>query len=55
VTIDGIRRIGDALAGWGKDIVANKGKGIRANVEFRFMKLQDGAETSFETGTSSTP
>jgi uncharacterized protein (TIGR02246 family) len=46
----GTRRIGDALAGWGKDMVANKGKGIKANVEFRFSKRQDDAQTAFEIG-----
>lgn len=50
VTADGTRRISEALAGWGKDIVANKSKGIRASVEFRFSKRQDNAETAFETG-----
>lgn len=50
VTSDGTKRISEALAGWGKDIVANKSKGIRANVEFRFSKRQDNAETAFETG-----
>jgi len=50
VTETGTRRIGDALTGWGKDIVANKSKGIRAKVEFRFSKRQDDAETAFETG-----
>ena len=50
VTAGGTRRISEALAGWGKDMVANKGKGIRATVEFRFSKRQDDAETAFETG-----
>lgn len=50
VTSDGTRRISEALAGWGKDMVANKAKGIRAKVEFRFTKRQDDAETAFETG-----
>jgi ketosteroid isomerase-like protein len=31
-------------------MVANKAKGIRANVEFRFSKRQDDAQTAFETG-----
>jgi ketosteroid isomerase-like protein len=46
----GTRRISDALAGWGKDMVANKAKGISATVEFRFSQRQDDAETAFETG-----
>ena len=46
----GTRRISDALAGWGKDMVTNKGKGITATVEFRFSQRQDDAETAFETG-----
>ena len=50
VTETGTRRIGDALAGWGKDMVANKAKGIKATVEFRFSKRQDDAQTAFEVG-----
>lgn len=50
VSETGTRRIGDALAGWGKDMVANKAKGIRATVEFRFSKRQDDAQTAFEIG-----
>ena len=50
VNSTGTRRISEALAGWGKDMVANKGKGIRATVEFRFTRRQDDAETAFETG-----
>ena len=46
----GTQRISEALAGWGKDMVANKGKGITATVEFRFSKRQDDAETAFEIG-----
>jgi ketosteroid isomerase-like protein len=42
--------ISSALDRWGKDMVANKGKGIRATVEFRFTKRQDGATTAFEAG-----
>lgn len=50
VSDNGTRSIATALAGWGKDMVANKAKGIRATVEFRFTKRQDDAETAFETG-----
>ena len=50
VSSTGTRSIASALAGWGKDMVANKAKGIRATVEFRFTKRQDDAETAFETG-----
>ena len=50
VTTDGTRPIAQALAGWGKDMVANKARGIRATVEFRFTKRQDDAETAFEAG-----
>jgi ketosteroid isomerase-like protein len=50
VTPQGTRPIASALAGWGKDIAANKAKGIRATVEFRFTKRQDDAETAFQTG-----
>ena len=46
----GTRRISEALAGWGRDMVTNKGKGITATVEFRFSQRQDDAETAFETG-----
>lgn len=46
----GTRRISEALAGWGRDMVANKAKGITATVEFRFSQRQDDAETAFETG-----
>jgi len=46
----GTKRISEALSGWGKDMVTNKGKGITATVEFRFSQRQDDAETAFETG-----
>lgn len=46
----GTKRIADALAGWGKDIVANKANGTHATVEFRFTKRQDDANTAFEAG-----
>lgn len=42
--------ISAALDRWGKDMVANKAKGIRATVEFRFSNRQDGATTAFEAG-----
>jgi len=50
VTRSGTKRISEALSGWGKDMVTNKGKGITATVEFRFSQRQDDAETAFETG-----
>jgi ketosteroid isomerase-like protein len=50
VMSSGTRRISEALAGWGKDMVTNKAAGIKATVEFRFTKRQDDAETAFETG-----
>ncbi len=50
VSTNGTRSIATALAGWGKDMVANKAKGTRATVEFRFTKRQDDTETAFETG-----
>src|SRR5689334_19151588 len=40
----------DALAGWGRDMVANKAKGTTARVEFRFSRRLDGATTAFESG-----
>ena len=46
----GTKRISEALAGWGRDMVTNKGKGITATVEFRFSQRQDDGETAFETG-----
>jgi uncharacterized protein (TIGR02246 family) len=46
----GTRSIRAALDGWGKDMVANKAKGIRATVEFRFTKRQHDTDTAFETG-----
>ena len=50
VVRSGTKRISEALAGWGRDMVTNKGKGITATVEFRFSERQDDAETAFETG-----
>lgn len=50
VSNGGTRSIASALAGWGKDMIANKAKGTRATVEFRFTKRQDDAETAFEAG-----
>lgn len=50
VSNGGTRSIASALAGWGKDMIANKAKGTRATVEFRFAKRQDDAETAFEAG-----
>jgi uncharacterized protein (TIGR02246 family) len=40
----------DALAGWGRDMVANKAKGTTAKVEFRFSRRMDNATTAFESG-----
>jgi len=42
--------IRDTLERWGKDMVAAKAKGNKAEVEFRFSKRQDGATTAFESG-----
>ena len=42
--------IKDTLERWGKDMVAAKAKGSKAEVEFRFSKRQDGATTAFELG-----
>jgi ketosteroid isomerase-like protein len=50
VSATGTRPISEALAGWGKDMVTNKGRGIRATVEFRFTARQDDATTAFEAG-----
>lgn len=50
VTNGATRRISEALAGWGRDMVANKAEGTTATVEFRFSKRQDNAETAFEIG-----
>ena len=50
VAADRTQPIAQVLTGWGKDMVANKARGIRATVEFRFTKRQDDAETAFEAG-----
>ena len=50
VTPEGTRPISQVLAGWGKDMAVNKGKGIRASVALRFSKRQDDAETAYESG-----
>jgi ketosteroid isomerase-like protein len=42
--------IKDALDRWGKDMVANKARGDRATVEFRFSLRQDNPTTAFEAG-----
>jgi len=42
--------IKDTLERWGKDMVAAKAKGNKAEVEFRFSRRQDGATTAFESG-----
>lgn len=42
--------IKDTLDRWGKDMVAAKAKGNKAEVEFRFSRRQDGATTAFESG-----
>ena len=50
VTPNSTRAMRDALAGWGRDMVANKAKGTAARVEFRFSRRLDGATTAFESG-----
>jgi hypothetical protein len=42
--------IKQALDRWGRDMVAAKGRGDRATVEFRFSVRQDNATTAFEAG-----
>ena len=42
--------IKQALDRWGRDMVAAKGRGDRATVEFRFSLRQDNATTAFEAG-----
>ena len=42
--------IKETLERWGKDMVAAKAKGNKAEVEFRFSRRQDGATTAFESG-----
>ena len=42
--------IKDTLAGWGRDMVAAKAKGNRAEVEFRFSRRTDNPSTAFESG-----
>ncbi len=48
VGADGTRPIAVALKGWGNDMIANRGKGVRASVALRFTKRQDDATTAFE-------
>ena len=50
VTPKSTQAITAALDGWGRDMVANKAKGTRAMVAFRFSLRQDNATTAFETG-----
>jgi len=50
VTPRGTAAIKDTLERWGRDMVANKAKGSRAAVEFRFSQRQDGDTTAFESG-----
>ena len=50
VTSDATQAISQTLAGWGKDIAANKTRGTKARVELRFAKRQDNADTAFEAG-----
>ena len=42
--------IKETLAGWGRDMVAAKAKGNRAEVEFRFSRRTDNPSTAFESG-----
>jgi hypothetical protein len=50
VTPRATRAMREALAGWGRDMVANKAKGTTARVEFRFSTRLDGETTAFERG-----
>lgn len=50
VTATRTQPIAQVLTGWGEDMVANKARGLRATVAFRFAKRQDDAETAFEAG-----
>ena len=50
VTPSGTSPIKDTLDRWGRDMVAAKAKGNKAQVEFRFARRQDDATTAFEAG-----
>lgn len=50
VSPKGTRPIKDALAGWGRDMVAAKARGDKATVAFRFSHRQDDGTTAFEAG-----
>ena len=50
VTPKGTQPIKEALDRWGRDMVAAKGRGDRATVEFRFSLRQDGPTSAFEAG-----
>ena len=50
VTPKGTTPIKDMLDRWGKDMVAAKGRGDKATVEFRFSLRQDDSTTAFEAG-----
>jgi uncharacterized protein (TIGR02246 family) len=50
VTPTGTQPIAAALERWGRDMVANKAKGTKATVAFRFARRSDNETTAFETG-----
>jgi ketosteroid isomerase-like protein len=50
VSNNGTQTIRSTLVRWGEGMVADKAKGLRATVEFRFSKRQDDGETAFEVG-----
>ena len=50
VTPKGTTPIKETLERWGRDMVAAKGRGDRATVEFRFSLRQDDSTTAFEAG-----
>lgn len=50
VTPKGTQPIKAALERWGRDMVANRAKGTKATVAFRFSHRQDDSATAFESG-----
>jgi len=50
VTPKGTHSIKATLERWGRDMVANKAKGTKATVAFRFSHRQDDSTTAFESG-----
>src|SRR5262245_41066386 len=50
VTPKSTASIKETLERWGKDMVANKARGDRATVEFRFSSRLDNSTTAFEAG-----